>query len=87
MVTNARKTTKTTDKWETGELGESMDHAVPANTGSEQALDDALGSLPISIRMSKALVEDLKTLAKKNGLGYQPYMRMILTQHVANEKR
>jgi hypothetical protein len=87
MSLQTRKKTDTTQKWESRELGASAEHAVPSTPEDERALDDALGSVPISIRMSKSLLEELKALAKENGLGYQPYMRMILTQHVNSMKR
>lgn len=41
----------------------------------------------ISIRLQKSLIDDLKDLAGEDGLGYQPYIRQLLTHHVRNEKR
>ena len=45
-------------------------------------LDDALGLQPISIRLQKDLLDNLKALAKLNGLGYQPLIRQVLTRWV-----
>lgn len=41
---------------------------------------------PTSIRLPAALLRALKKLAEQNGLGYQNYVRMLLTQHVAECK-
>ena len=45
-------------------------------------IDDALELHPISIRLQKDLLENLKALAKLNGLGYQPLIRQVLTRWV-----
>lgn len=70
--------------WETKKLGASAKHAKPASAEDDQALDDDLGLAPISLRLQKDLVAKLKTLAKEEGLGYQTYIRQILTRHVRN---
>jgi len=57
------------------------------STTREKAIDEKLGLQIISIRLQKNLINDLKELANKNGLGYQPYIRHILTQHIQNERR
>lgn len=51
-----------------------------------QEVDDSLGLQVITIRLQKTLIEDLKELARKEGLGYQPLMRQILTKAVAARK-
>jgi hypothetical protein len=38
-------------------------------------------------RVEKSLIEDLKAIARINGLGYQPLMRQILTRFAEAEKR
>jgi predicted DNA binding CopG/RHH family protein len=38
--------------------------------------------MAVTMRLQKELVEQLKQLAKKEGLGYQPYIRQLLTRHV-----
>jgi len=43
---------------------------------------DDLGLAPISLRLQKEVVAKLKVLAKQEGLGYQTYIRQILTRHV-----
>jgi hypothetical protein len=53
----------------------------------ELELDDALGLQMISIRLPKKLIEDLKLIAKKEGLGYQPLMRRVLLRFAEQEFR
>ena len=59
-------------KWEGKELGSSAEHA----------LDEATGLQLISIRLPKLLIEQVKQLAGLEGIGYQPYVRKVLTLHV-----
>lgn len=61
-----------------------MDEAFVAVAPAElsAALDEALELQPISIRLQKDLLENLKALAKLNGLGYQPLIRQVLTRWV-----
>lgn len=40
----------------------------------------------ISIRLHEELLDKLKKLADKEGLGYQPFIRQILTRHVGKHK-
>lgn len=68
--------------WDTKQLGASAEHAKPASAEDDKALDDDLGLAPISLRLQKEVVAKLKTLAKQEGLGYQTYIRQILTRHV-----
>lgn len=53
----------------------------------EKAVDRTLGLQLISIRLQKTLVDQLKALAKEEGIGYQPYIRQILTAYVRNNKK
>jgi len=68
--------------WDTKQLGASADHARPASAEDDRALDDDLGLAPISLRLQKEVVAKLKILAKQEGLGYQTYIRQLLTRHV-----
>ena len=70
-----------TELWETGRLGASGKHAKPVSDEQDQALDDALGLQLISIRIQKSLIEQLRALAKFEGMGYQTFMRQILTHY------
>jgi predicted DNA binding CopG/RHH family protein len=75
-----------TNKWETGELGNSAAHAKAVPEELELEMDEALGLQLVSVRLQKSLIKDLKELAVKEGLGYQPYLRQILTKHVSSKK-
>lgn len=75
------------NEWENRQLGADEAFVKKSKPSDEKALDDQLGLQAISIRLQKNLIDELKELAIENGLGYQPYMRQILTQHVRNEKR
>ncbi len=68
--------------WETKQLGVSAKHAKPATVKDDKALDDDLGLAPISLRLQKDVVAKLKVMAKQEGLGYQTYIRQILSRHV-----
>ena len=68
--------------WESKQLGASAQHARAASKEDDRALDDDLGLAPISLRLQKELVAKLKKMAKQEGLGYQTYIRQVLTRHV-----
>lgn len=74
-----------TDAWESGRLGASKEHAVARSRLQEQAVDDALDLQLISIRLPKAMIEDLKFLAAREGLGYQPLIRRVMKRYVQGE--
>lgn len=63
-------------------VGTDEQFVVQAPVAQEKAMDDALGLQPISIRLQKDLLDNLKALALLNGLGYQPLIRQILTRWV-----
>jgi hypothetical protein len=70
------------EKWESRELGADALHAKPINSESELEMDEAMGLQVISVRLPKLLIAQLKSLASEKGLGYQPYLRMVLLDHV-----
>jgi predicted DNA binding CopG/RHH family protein len=74
------------EDWESGKLGQSEEFAAPAPAQIQAAIDDDLGLQPITLRLQKTLVEDLKVMAKENGLGYQPFVRQLLTQYVREHR-
>lgn len=71
--------------WESGQLGTSIEHARPAPDGHSAVLDESLAMQLISIRLPKELIEDLKYLASKEGLGYQPLIRRVLVRFASHE--
>lgn len=73
--------------WENGKLGRSEDHVVVASDEDEAALDQAVCLKPISIRLHKSLINDLKLIAQHHGIGYQPLMRDALNRFARFELR
>lgn len=75
----------TPEAWESGELGQSLEHTkvAPSNTASE--INDALGLQMISIRLDKELIDMFKLLGNKYQMGYQPLMREALKRFVDGE--
>ena len=70
-----------TDSLEIKRYRASAKYAELAPLADDIALDESLGLAPISIRLQKELVAKLKVMAKQEGLGYQSYIRQILTRH------
>lgn len=75
------------DAWDNRELGASEQFVRKVSPDHEKAIDEKFNLHVISIRLQNTLIDELKELAAEDGLGYQPYIRQILTQHVRNEKR
>jgi predicted DNA binding CopG/RHH family protein len=73
--------------WEKGELGATKTYAKKVSKKREMQIDDDLDLQLISLRLQKSLIDDLKRLASDVGLGYQPYIRQLLTQHVSGKKK
>lgn len=78
---NSRK--KNSDEsWDNRTLGASKAHVRKTSAKREKEVDERLGMQTISIRLQKSLIDDLKQLADEDGIGYQPYVRQLLTRHV-----
>lgn len=77
----------TEEAWENGELGTSESHVRKVSKEREMAIDETLGLQMISLRLQKNLIEELKKLAHVAGIGYQPYIRQLLTHHVHGKKK
>lgn len=77
----------TDEAWEDGTLGRDEKFVKADDKSHElQALiDDSLQLKLISIRMKESLISDLKLIAKKEGLGYQPLMKQVLERFVDAE--
>jgi hypothetical protein len=71
-------------EWESGKRGS---HSVAATAEDESALDEAMELQLISIRLPQSVVETLKAMAKKEGIGYQPYTRQLLIHHTQNNEK
>ncbi|NBI13263.1 hypothetical protein GVX81_06505 [[Haemophilus] felis] len=75
------------EQWESGLLGRDEAFVARSNSASQNSIDDMLALQAISIRLPKALIQDLKDIAQLNGLGYQPLIKQILNRFVDAEKR
>lgn len=75
------------EAWDNRELGATESFVRKVSPEREKSLDDKLNLQIISIRLQKNLIDDLKEFAEEDGLGYQPYVRQVLTHHIRNEKR
>jgi predicted DNA binding CopG/RHH family protein len=79
-------------RWDKKELGASEEHVKKVDHDENVKVDTSLGLQTISIRLPKKLIDELKRLARDDGIGYQPYVRQLLMQHVRagkskNDKR
>lgn len=73
----------TEDAWDpNGPLGHDEKFTTVATDNVLAQVDTSLGLVPISIRLQKDLLDNLKALAQLNGLGYQPLIRQVLTRFV-----
>jgi len=77
----------TTEAWENGDLGQDEQFVKVSQEIKQSALDESLELQMISIRLQKTLIDDMKMIAKINGLGYQPLIRQILARFVEGEKK
>lgn len=81
-MTNTPNSSDDAELWESGQLGASEEHVRPVSPEKTKEIQDALGLQPVTLRLQKELVEQLKVLAQKEGLGYQPFIRHILTRYI-----
>lgn len=70
---------KDAEKWENGELGQSAEHAVPADPDLNKQVDEFLGLETCTFRISKGVLDTLANKAKAKGIGLNAYIRSILT--------
>lgn len=75
------------ESWESGKLGADDNSVRVSGQGTEARVDEGLGLQMVSMRLPKVAVDQLKVLAKEQGLGYQPFIRQILMNFLrANTK-
>lgn len=78
----------TDDAWDERVLGADEEFVEVADEKLEATADDASGTLLISIRVQKAMVEDFKIIASLNkGIGYQTLMKQIMQRFIDCEKK
>ncbi len=71
--------------WDDGVLGRSAEHVVVASAAECKEVDESLGLQPISIRLQKTLISNLKLIAQYHGIAYQPMIRDLLNRFAASE--
>ena len=72
--------------WDNRKLGAQEEFVRKVSPEREAKIDEALGLHSISIRLQREIIEQLKVLAREEGLGYQPLIRQILTRYVREKK-
>ncbi|WP_421210712.1 hypothetical protein [Aeromonas enteropelogenes] len=87
MSTHQEKILGTEEAWDSGVLGTDEQYVAVSNHSTDEQINDALSLQPISIRLQKGLIENLKTIAELNGIGYQPLVRQALTRFVDCEMK
>lgn len=75
----------TEEAWDNGLLGEAEQYVAVSNHSTAADIDSALSLQPISIRLQKGLIDNLKMIAETNSIGYQPLIRQVLTRFVDGE--
>lgn len=70
------------DRWDSRELGASATHTKHVAPEHVEAMDEAAGLKMISIRLPVALIDSLKQLAAREGIGYQALVRRVLKDFV-----
>jgi hypothetical protein len=86
-MANKLKIESIDDAWDSGDLGRDKDYVRKSSGVDENAIDESVALVPVSIRLQKSLVNDFKMIAELNGIGYQPLMRQILTRYADCEKK
>lgn len=57
---NKQNSSEDAEVWESGKLGTSEEHVKPVSRGKTEEIQDALGLQPVTVRLQKELVEQLK---------------------------
>lgn len=75
------------ERWDNGELGSDPAFAQRVSPELEQEFhrQKRTRTVATSIRLSETLIEALKTLAKEDNIGYQTYVKQVLSRHVKAE--
>jgi hypothetical protein len=68
--------------WETGQLGASKEYVRVVPEKKRKQIDKAMGIESVIVRMPKGLSDELRKLAKKEKMGYMPFIRQILDRYV-----
>ena len=52
-----------------------------------KAIDKALGLKAISIRLQTNMIDELKAIAARDGIGYQPLIKRVLARFIEEEQK
>ncbi len=74
------------ERWNSRELGANENFVRVSAQGTEARVDKGLGLQMVSMRLPTDVVEQLKSVAKAQGLGYQPFIRQILMNFLRGKK-
>ncbi|MES9901673.1 MAG: hypothetical protein ABW168_03195 [Sedimenticola sp.] len=86
-MSKQNKIDDTPENWDDRTLGADEEFVRVAEEIDASSIDEAVGLQMISIRLQKTLLEDLKVIAKINGIGYQPLIKQILKRFTDAEKK
>ena len=75
-----------TNQWEARELGASEAYVKPS-TLDGKAVDEALGLKAISIRLQTSMIDDLKAIAARDSIDYQPLIKRVLARFIEEEQK
>lgn len=85
---NKRTIPASDEAWDERALGADENFVAVADESLTAAANEAAGTQLISIRMQKAMIDDLKAIAAQhNGIGYQTLMKQILQRFIDGERR
>lgn len=73
------------EAWENGEVP--GDDCLPASAKHMVKVEKALKMRAISLRLPEQMIRDLRFIALREGLGYQPLMRTVLHRFIESEFR
>jgi predicted DNA binding CopG/RHH family protein len=71
--------------WETGQLGASEEYVGRVSIKETREIHKAIGIESVMVRMPKGLADELKKLAKKEKMGYMPFIREVLDRYVCQQ--
>lgn len=87
MKADSSDVLKNADQWDERELGASMEHAEAVSETFSAEVDEQLSLQAISIRLPKSLIKDLKDIAARYDIGYQPMVRDLLSRFAMAEQK
>ena len=72
--------------WDSRMLGADERYVKVSTQGTGERLDQSLGLIMVSMRLPKESVQKFKAMAKKQGLGYQPFIRQLLMNYLESKE-